>query len=326
MSYTDPDRDQQIADLRRRLDDLSEQYRVTHELWRRGLKAAQTPGARAVDVECALTGADSGDDDVVWARVRTVPGGGGRGAYTLRLAAGTPGTPAPSPAALPGGGQAGPLAAAVVDLARLALAFGRIDRTAVYHPDGATPESDTDHTVMLGWVACALAARFFPALDVGLVAQFALVHDAPEVYAGDTPTLRIDAAGRAAKAAREHAATRRLAAEFGARLPWLPALVGRYEGQDCAEARFVRGVDKVLPKAVHLLDGCAGLREHGMGRAELAGVLEAQRADMAGYVGEFAELMALRAELAGRVLDRVEDGGRHPAGAPALPAKLAGGG
>jgi 5'-deoxynucleotidase YfbR-like HD superfamily hydrolase len=196
----------------------------------------------------------------------------------------------------------GPLTDAMVDLGRLALAFGRIDRTAVYHPDGVTPESDTDHTVMLGWLACALAARCFPHLDLGLVAQFALVHDAPEVYAGDTPTLRIDAAGRAAKAAREQAAVRRLHAEFAARLPWFPDVIAVYEAQVLPEARFVRGLDKVLPKIVHLLDGCTGLREVGMDRAELTAVFGRQRDDMARYVGEFTALMDLRAALVGRVL------------------------
>jgi putative hydrolase of HD superfamily len=198
------------------------------------------------------------------------------------------------------------LADALVDLGRLALAFGQIDRTAVYHPDGMTPESDTDHTVMLGWIGCALAARCFPRLDVGLVAQFALIHDAPEVYAGDTQTLRIDAAGRAAKAAREHAAVNRLVSEFGGRLPWFPAVIAAYEAQELPEARFVRGLDKVLPKIVHLLDGGAGLREFGIRRAELVEVFNRQGDDMARYVGEFVELMQLRAVLVDRVIDRPE--------------------
>lgn len=205
------------------------------------------------------------------------------------------------------------LADALVDLGRLALAFGRIDRTAVYHPDGVTPESDTDHTVMLGWIACALAARCFPRLDAGLVAQFALVHDAPEVYAGDTQTLRIDAAGRAAKAVREHAAVDRLTAEFGDRLPWFPAVIAAYEAQELPEARFVRGLDKVLPKIVHLLDGCAGLRQFGIRRAELVEVFRRQGDDMACYVGEFVDLMQLRAVLVDRVISRPEvadEGGR----------------
>lgn len=190
----------------------------------------------------------------------------------------------------------------VLHLARLALAFGRIDRTAVYHEDRRTPESDTDHTVMLGWLACALAARWFPRLDVGLVAQFALIHDAPEVYAGDTPTLRIDPAGRAAKADRERAAADRLAAEFAGSLPWLPDTIAAYEAQALPEARFVRGLDKVLPKLVHLLDDCTGLREQGITRTELAGILHRQAGDMAGYVGEFTHLMRLHALVSDHVL------------------------
>jgi 5'-deoxynucleotidase YfbR-like HD superfamily hydrolase len=194
------------------------------------------------------------------------------------------------------------LAEAVIDLGRLALAFGRIDRTACYHPDGLTRESDSDHTVMLGWIAPALSARCFPQLDAGLIAQFALIHDMPEVYAGDTPTLRIDAAGREAKAERERAAIDRLYEEFEMRLPWLPFMLTLYEEQILPEARFVRGLDKCLPKIVHLLDGAQGLREQGMSSAELADVFERQRADMEGYVGEFAELMALREELVGRTV------------------------
>lgn len=193
------------------------------------------------------------------------------------------------------------LADAVTDLGRLALTFAAINRTAVYWPDGHTPESDTDHTVMLGWVACSLAARYFPMLDVGLVSQFALVHDAPEVYAGDTPTLRIDADGRKAKAVREAAAATRLHREFDGRLPWLPALLADYEAQQLPEARFVRGVDKLLPKVVHMLDGCAGLVDYCVGSTELTAVFDQQEADMARYVGEFGELMDLRAELVDRV-------------------------
>ena len=75
---------------------------------------------------------------------------------------------------------------AVIALGRLALRFGRVDRIT-YHDDGVTAESDTDHTVMLGLIACAFAAAHLPDLDVGLIAEFAPVHDLVEVYAGDTP-------------------------------------------------------------------------------------------------------------------------------------------
>ena len=56
-------------------------------------------------------------------------------------------------------------------LARISLAFGRVDR-ATRHEDGLRPETDTDHTVMLGLIAC----EFAPAhLDRAKVAAFALV-------------------------------------------------------------------------------------------------------------------------------------------------------
>jgi len=192
--------------------------------------------------------------------------------------------------------EAAALADALTDLGALALAFGRIDRTACFHPDGVTRESDSDHTVMLGWVAPALAARCRTGLDAGLVAQFALVHDAVEVFAGDTPTLRITDQGRADKAAREHAAAQRWREMFAASLPWLPEMIGRYERQAEPEARFVRAADKCLPKIVHLLDGCAGLREHGVSAAELTDTFTRQEADMRAYAGE------LRAELVARTV------------------------
>jgi 5'-deoxynucleotidase YfbR-like HD superfamily hydrolase len=194
------------------------------------------------------------------------------------------------------------LADALVDLGRLTMQFSRIDRTACYHPDQVTKESDSDHTVMLGWLAPALAQRCFRGLDVGLVAQFALIHDAVEVYAGDTQTLRIDGAGREAKKAREQAAADRIFDEFYNTLPWFPHMIYRYEKQDEPEARFVRGLDKCLPKIVHLLDGCKGLHEFGISREELAQTLADQHVDMQGYVGEFTDLLDVRAELVSRVL------------------------
>jgi 5'-deoxynucleotidase YfbR-like HD superfamily hydrolase len=198
---------------------------------------------------------------------------------------------------------------ALVDLARVALAFGKIDRTSVYHEDGS-PESDSDHTVMLGWAACALAFAFCPDLNVGAVAQYALVHDAVEVYAGDTPTLRITSDGRAAKAEREDEAALRLCREFGGVLIWFPAMVIAYEAQFIREAKFVKAVDKIMPKLVHLLDGCRGLIEQGMKRAELVDFFTGQRKDIAQYAGEFTFFFELYTELANRLLAHpaVQDG------------------
>jgi putative hydrolase of HD superfamily len=191
---------------------------------------------------------------------------------------------------------------ALMHLADLAMAFGKIDRTACYHPDQKTKESDSDHTVMLGWLACAIATRWFPELDVGLIAQLALVHDAVEVYAGDTQTLRISPEERLIKKDREARAAERLSVEFGGVLPWFPALVVSYEDRASPEARFVWALDKSLPKIVHLLDGMAGLREFGITKAELERTLAEQTETVAKYARRFEMLMEIRAELTRRLL------------------------
>ena len=54
MSYTDPDRDRQIADLRRQLADEQARYRETHALWSAGLRLAKARGD--FEMEAALSG------------------------------------------------------------------------------------------------------------------------------------------------------------------------------------------------------------------------------------------------------------------------------
>lgn len=158
------------------------------------------------------------------------------------------------------------LRARATQLARISLAFGRVER-ATRHEDGVRPETDTGHTVMLGLVACELApAR----LDRQRVAAFALVHDLAEVYAGDTQTLTISPGALIAKRVREDAARARLVAELGDG-SWLAALLATYEEQREPEARFVRLVDKVLPKLTHAFNGCAA----AMALTDRAGFAEA---------------------------------------------------
>lgn len=198
------------------------------------------------------------------------------------------------------------LADAVVSMAGVAMSFGMIDRTACYHPHGGPAESDTDHTVMLGWLACALARRLAPDLNIGLVAQLALAHDAVEAYAGDTQTLRISDDERHLKAEREHNAWLLMREAFGHDLPWLPDTIHHYESKASPEARFVWALDKTMPKLVHLLDNLRGLREFGMGREELAGFFARQRESIAVTIaGESwaSELLALHAELVRRVVN-----------------------
>lgn len=161
-------------------------------------------------------------------------------------------------------------------LADLVLAFGRVNRVT-RHPDGVRPETDAEHTLMLAFVALTLADQHPEwGLDAGRLAILAMVHDLPEVYAGDTNTAGgLTPSQQADKAAREQAATERLHSELPGSVI-LRALTA-YERQDTPEARFLRVLDKVLPRLTHTLNYGAALRDLGMSVADLRAAHADQR-------------------------------------------------
>ncbi len=195
---------------------------------------------------------------------------------------------------------------AIVDLGKLSLAFGRVNRITC-HPDGVTPESDTDHTVMLGLIACAFAERFAPTLDRGRIAEFALVHDFVEVYAGDTPTARIlSEADHTSKEEREAEALLRLRTEFDAELPWLGETIDAYERRDTPEARFVKVMDKALPKITNALNKGATFLKQGHDATSAREFLTHQQEKVAkGYGSDQPEAMALLEALGEEMMQEI---------------------
>lgn len=185
---------------------------------------------------------------------------------------------------------------AVVRLGDLSLRFGQVDRIT-YHPDGQTLESDTDHTVMLGLICCAFADKYFLDLNLGLVAKFCLVHDLPEVYAGDTPTLRITAEEYAAKKFRETSARQHISKTYKTSLPWVPETIDWYEAQNTREARYVKAMDKLLPKITHILNSGVTIKNSGLSRDELLRRYDEQLVELCEYASDFPELFQLRVQL-----------------------------
>lgn len=211
----------------------------------------------------------------------------------------------------------------VIELAQLCLRFGRVERVT-YHEDGKRLETDTDHTVMLAVIACAFAERInaederYPRYDVGRVAQFAIVHDLVEAYAGDTNSLiaRTDVGPDDAtrtKEAREAAALARIRSEFAADFPWLTDTIDAYESLVSPEARFVKALDKVLPNITHLLNGGATLRQHGVDASNI----DAMRAT---YAADQPAVMALYADVHARLREALVKQDAQP-GAWMLEAK-----
>lgn len=189
----------------------------------------------------------------------------------------------------------------MISLARLALLFGRVNRVT-FHEDGVTPESDTDHTVMLGLIACSVA-RELEVYNVSRVAELTLVHDIVEAGgAGDTNTFDISARDREAKKVREAKAKERLEREFGED-SWLIRTLHAYEAQEEPEARLVRFLDKAMPKINHMLNRCASIKKMGKTRDDLVRAHQEQLAeliqeypDVSKHVGLLLTEIMLRSE------------------------------
>jgi 5'-deoxynucleotidase YfbR-like HD superfamily hydrolase len=201
----------------------------------------------------------------------------------------------------------------LVKAAGTVLLLGRRNRTTM-HEDGIRRESVTDHTVMLTLIATALAARWYPDLDLGKIALYAAVHDLVEAYADDTCTLRgLDAQQQQDKEQREALAYQRIRKDLGRHLGLIPDLIIAYEAQDDLESRWVKNVDKALPKLAHIRNGGATIQNSGATSAELSERYRKQNEEMAARTPEFPLLIGLHAILAGRVIPMAD-------GTPALTA------
>jgi putative hydrolase of HD superfamily len=146
-------------------------------------------------------------------------------------------------------------------LGNLAVRFAAVERAPRY-PDGHR-ENDAEHSYHLALSAVELAADYYPDLDIGLVAQYSIVHDLPESQVGDTWTFGISEEARTKKELAEAKATKKLIEELP---PHTAQLLKRYEQQIEPEARFVRFVDKLTPGVINIMAGDAltFIEDHGV--------------------------------------------------------------
>ena len=178
----------------------------------------------------------------------------------------------------------------LTQVAALSLAFARVNR-ATLHPDGVRPESDSDHTVMLALTALHVATMHPELnLDGATLALLALVHDLPEVYAGDTDTTGgLTATQEADKAAREAEARGRLTGELGDDHLIISAL-DAYDRQGY-HGKFLRYLDKILPKLTHTLNRNAAIRRTGHDADWLAARHKEQGDKLRAKYPEFADVL-----------------------------------
>lgn len=148
-------------------------------------------------------------------------------------------------------------AATTLALTDLVMKFSRIERVPRYAD--SRRESDVEHSFHLALVALEYANRYYPDIDKGLVAQFAIYHDLPELKTGDLATFNVTDLDLVAKKARDQAAARELCRELP---PHAARMVEAYEKQEEPAAQLVCAVDKILPTATDCVgDGERVMRE-----------------------------------------------------------------
>ena len=119
--------------------------------------------------------------------------------------------------------------------------------------DGSRGETSAEHSWHLALAAITLSRDAAPDVDLARVVTMLLIHDLPEVYAGDVPIY--DEEARAAVAEAEAEAAERLFGKLPAdQAREMLALWHEFERAETADARFAKAIDRLQPLLLH----CAG--------------------------------------------------------------------
>jgi 5'-deoxynucleotidase YfbR-like HD superfamily hydrolase len=134
----------------------------------------------------------------------------------------------------------------------LILPFFEIERDMALPITKRRMENDAEHSWSVALIACSLAPLVDKKLDVGLVSQFAIVHDLVEVYAGDTSVWANDDL-LVTKEERELKALELIKEKYK-QFSWMADKIELYEQKDINEALYVCAVDKLVALMIRHLD------------------------------------------------------------------------
>ncbi len=129
-------------------------------------------------------------------------------------------------------------------------------------------ENDAEHSFSLAIAAAVLAEYSNEPVEISKVMKMVLVHDAVEIYAGDTYCY--DDEGAKTKEAREKAAAEKIfgtlpeeqAAEYR-------ALWDEFERNDTPEARFSNAMDRIQPLLLNYSREGYSWKEHGVNSSQV---------------------------------------------------------
>lgn len=196
----------------------------------------------------------------------------------------------------------------MIKVGELIYSFALIDRHD-FLPDGITLEKDTDHTVLLSVIACSVSDSLYKnKLDIGLVAQFALVHDLVEVYSGDVLSFGLTEEEKKNKEYKEKEALEKIKIKFNSVFPWIGKTIEEYESLSSSEARFVKILDRFMPKVRHVLNNGAFFKNNKITKDKTDSFFQNQYQELfEKYNDEFPELFDILKDINKKVIEKSYD-------------------
>ena len=144
----------------------------------------------------------------------------------------------------------------LIKLQNLLSEFAEISRV-VFHKSRKA-ENDAEHSLTLALAAWHLA-RENPKLDLEKVIKYALIHDLPEIFAGDTDIF--DDNNLPSKHLREKEARAKLRQDYPEFVEFWD-LCDEYEKRNNDESKFVYYLDKVMPIILNFTSDGYGWKKH----------------------------------------------------------------
>lgn len=140
--------------------------------------------------------------------------------------------------------------------------FQRVYRTG-YMPGEDRKENDVEHSYTLALLAWYAIDAFELNLNKEKAIMYALAHDIPEVYAGDTNAFSNDPILLQTQKEREEAAQGRLSSEFP-EAKTIHQTIENYEKRQDPESIFVHALDKVHPVLIEIIQDGRTIKEEGL--------------------------------------------------------------
>ncbi len=140
--------------------------------------------------------------------------------------------------------------------------FQRVYRTG-YMPGEDRKENDVEHSYTLALLAWYAIDAFKLNLNKEKAIMYALAHDIPEVYAGDTNAFSNDPELLRTQTEREEVAQGRLNSEFP-EAKTIHETIKNYGERKDPESIFVHALDKVHPVLIEIIQDGRTIKEEGL--------------------------------------------------------------